>query len=193
MDFQIRSVTQHDFAAIVHLIRAMLSEMYALQGRELSDGDEAWLDFEDRIERALRCDENGSHLDPCAADHLLQMAELIGGDSPPIGVIQASIIHAAPVFRPVQTLYIHALYVLPEYRQHGVGTALLHAALVWGEQLGCVEAELSVLPHNPARQLYKQLGFQVRGVEMRKEMTSATCGDSIDRIPRCLRSNFKHC
>jgi ribosomal protein S18 acetylase RimI-like enzyme len=173
-NFQLRRAAQHDFAAVIRFVHAMLVEMYALGSRELPDHSEAWLDFESRILQSLSRDENGAHTYPCAADHLLEIAETIGGEVLSIGLIEASILHPTPPFRPVQTLHIHALYVLPDYRRRGVGTALLRAALKWGQQQHCRRAQLSVLPHNPARRLYQALGFSIIGLEMRKDMTSVS-------------------
>jgi GNAT superfamily N-acetyltransferase len=171
-DFQLRHATQHDFATIIRFVQAMLSEMYTLSRRELSADSEAWLDFESRILQALNCDEISEHPYPCAADHLLEIAETIGGEVLPIGLIEASSLRPTPIFRPVQTLYIHALYVLPYYRRRGAGTALLRAALDWGQRQHCRCAQLSALPHNPARRLYRQLGFQVFGLEMHIELAA---------------------
>ncbi|NTU65178.1 MAG: GNAT family N-acetyltransferase [Chloroflexi bacterium] len=169
-DFQLRLATQHDFAIIIRFVHAMLSEMYALSSKAISDQGEAWLDFESRILQTLSCNEDGVSRYPCAADHLIEIAEMIGNEVLPIGLIEAGILHPVPIFRPVQTLCINSLYVLPQYRRRGVGTALLRAALDWGQHHGCLRAQLSVLPHNPARQLYQALGFNVYGLEMRKEM-----------------------
>lgn len=148
--------------------------MYALDSRKLSDHTEAWLDFESRILQSLSCDENGASTYPCAADHLLEIAETIGREVLPIGMLEASILHPVPIFRPVPILHIHALYVLPAYRRRGAGTALIRAALAWGQRRHCLRAELSVLPHNPARRLYQDLGFSIFGLEMRKDMTSVS-------------------
>jgi GNAT superfamily N-acetyltransferase len=172
-DFQIRHATQHDFATIIGFVQAMLSEMYSLSSRELSDHSEAWLDFESRILQALSCDENGEHTYPCAADHLLEIAEANDGELMSIGLVEASILPPTMIFRPVQTLQIHALYTLPRYRRRGIGTALLRTAIDWGQRHGCLRAQLNVLPHNPARRLYQALGFNILGLEMRREMTSA--------------------
>ncbi len=172
-DFQLRRATQHDFSIIVRFVQAMLCEMYALNSRTLSDHTEAWLDFERRILQTLSGNETGEHTYPCTADHLLEISEVRASDVLPIGLIEASILRPALNFRPVQTLYIHALYVLPHYRRRGVGTALLRAAIAWGQQ-HCLRAQLSVLPHNPARRLYQALGFSLFGLEMRKEMTSVS-------------------
>jgi ribosomal protein S18 acetylase RimI-like enzyme len=173
-DFQIRRATQHDFATVIRFVHAMLSEMYALGNRGPSDHTEAWLNFESRVLQSLSCNEDGARTYPCAADHLLDLAETIGGEVLPIGLIEASILHPTPIFRPVQTLHIHALYVLPAYRRRGMGTALLRAAIAWGQQHYCLRAELSVLPRNPARRLYQALGFSAFGLEMRKDMTSVS-------------------
>ncbi len=175
-DFQIRRATRHDFATIIRFVHALLSEMYALGNGGLSDYNEAWLNFESRVLQSLGDNENRSitHTYPCAADHLLDLAETTGGEVLPIGLIEASILHPTPVFRPVQALHIHALYVLPTHRRRGVGTALLRAALAWGQQHHCQRAELSVLPHSPARRLYQALGFDTFGLEMRKDMTSVS-------------------
>ena len=169
-DFQIRYATQHDFATIIGLVQALLSEMYMLSSCELSDHSEAWLDFESRILQALSCAEDGEHTYPCAADHLLEIAEANDGEPASIGLVEASILPPITIFRAVQTLQIHALYTLPRYRRRGIGTALLRTAIDWGQRHGCLRAQLSVLPHNPARRLYRQLGFNIFGLEMRKEL-----------------------
>ena len=169
-DFQLMLATPHDFATIIRFVQAMLSEMYALSRRELSEQSIAWLDFESRVLHVLCSNEDGQLAYPCAVDHLLEIAESIGGEALPIGLIEANILHPTPIFRPEQTLHIHALYVLPYYRRRGVGTALLRATLDWGQQQQCLRAQLSVLPHNPARRLYQELGFTVDGLEMRLDM-----------------------
>jgi ribosomal protein S18 acetylase RimI-like enzyme len=169
-NFQLRLATAHDFATIIRFVQAMLSEMYALSRRELSDQSVAWLDFESRVLQALSTNVSGQCSYPCSADHLLEIAELIGGEALPIGLIEANILHPTPIFRPEQTLHIHAVYVLPHYRRRGAGTALLRATLDWGQQQQCLRAQLSVLPHNPARRLYQELGFTVDGLEMRLDM-----------------------
>ncbi len=173
-DYQIRRAAQHDFSTIIRFVHAMLSEMYTLSSHELSDHTEAWLDFESRILQSLSRGENGEQLYPCATDHLLEMAESIDGDSSPLGLVEASILYPTPIFRPMQTLCIHALYVLPRYRRRGIGTTLLRAAIEWGRRRHCQQAQLSVLPHNPARRLYQKLGFTVYGLEMRRGMTSVS-------------------
>ena len=173
-DFQIRHAALCDFATIIRFVQAMLSEMYTLGRRELPAQAEAWLDFESRILQTLSSREEGGLVYPNAADQLVEIAETIEEATLPIGLIEAGSLRPTPFLRPVQTLYIHALYVLPHYRRRGIGTALLRAAIAWGRQQHCLQAQLTVLPHNPARRLYQTLGFSVLGLEMRKEMTSVS-------------------
>lgn len=55
--------------------------------------------------------------------------------------------------------YIDSLAVLPEYRQHGIGRALLRQAIRDGQQQG-LTVTLAVDPDNAgAQKLYKSLGF----------------------------------
>jgi GNAT superfamily N-acetyltransferase len=49
----------------------------------------------------------------------------------------------------------------------GVGRALVEAALEWGQQRGCAEADLGVPEESPARSLYEQLGFRTFRRQMR--------------------------
>ncbi|MFZ0544979.1 MAG: N-acetyltransferase [Candidatus Promineifilaceae bacterium] len=57
------------------------------------------------------------------------------------------------------SLYIASIYLLPEYQNHGVGTALLREVMVDGQTLGR-PVTLQVLKANePARRLYERLGF----------------------------------
>jgi ribosomal protein S18 acetylase RimI-like enzyme len=62
------------------------------------------------------------------------------------------------------TLYVNDLYVLPAHRRAGVGTALLAAAAAERARRGAAFLELAVRPENPARRLYRRMGFaRLRG------------------------------
>lgn len=170
LKFQIRSATLPDFATIIRLVHNFLIEMYGVSSTAIYDWGEAWQDFETRLLQTLNRKEDDEFAYPCAADHRVEIAEVVGDEAQPIGLIEASILDPAPIFRPVRIVHIHAVYVRPHYRRRGVGTALLQSAMEWGRQHQCSQAQLSVLPLNPARQLYRTLGFNGFGTELRKEL-----------------------
>lgn len=56
---------------------------------------------------------------------------------------------------------LNDLFVAPEARQHGVGTALLNAAAAFGRQVGALRLVLSTEAGNTiAQSLYQKLGWQ---------------------------------
>ena len=62
--------------------------------------------------------------------------------------------------------YIYAMYVTPEFRQRGVGRALLDAALARAAKLGLRQVSLSVVTANRAAvHLYESAGFETFGLE----------------------------
>lgn len=68
-------------------------------------------------------------------------------------------------WRVLDELHINNLAVRPEWRRHGVATALLDFVLHEGARLGAKRATLEVRRSNqPARLLYERFGFKVAGV-----------------------------
>jgi ribosomal-protein-alanine N-acetyltransferase len=62
-------------------------------------------------------------------------------------------------------IHINNVAVLPQYRSHGLGTALMHHVLVEGRRLGARRATLEVRRSNlDARRLYERLGFYVAAI-----------------------------
>ena len=53
-----------------------------------------------------------------------------------------------------------SLAVAPPWRRRGIGRRLLNGAAVRARDLGHHELSLSVMPDNPARELYRQAGFR---------------------------------
>jgi ribosomal protein S18 acetylase RimI-like enzyme len=64
------------------------------------------------------------------------------------------------------TLYVNDLYVVPARRRAGVGRALIAAAAAEAARCGAAFLELAVRQDNPARRLYRRIGFErLRGAE----------------------------
>lgn len=61
--------------------------------------------------------------------------------------------------------WILSLAVAPAARGRGLGRQLLQAAVTALEEQGCARIKLTVLPDNPALQLYQRLGFAEAGRE----------------------------
>ena len=60
--------------------------------------------------------------------------------------------------------YVLALWVSPDYRRRGLGSAAIQAVKVWGERHGCDAIELQVFGQNQAAQsFYRSHGFVVAG------------------------------
>ncbi len=81
--------------------------------------------------------------------------------------------------------YIEGWWVDEEYRQTGIGSALMHAAEAWARQQGCNEMGSDAVVENAiSQQAHQQLGYQVSEtlVHFRKPLTSKG-----DRTPLDIR------
>lgn len=159
MSMVLREATAEDVDSVVHLVGAMLRDMASYGGRAL--------DAEDQVESELRAHFTGGLGD---RDHVVLLVALEGSEKAPVGVIEASVRPPHSIFRSRRVLHIHSIYVDPGRRREGIGHTLLDAALEWGREAGCVEAELNVLVNNPARRLYERTGFEVLEVKMSREL-----------------------
>jgi ribosomal protein S18 acetylase RimI-like enzyme len=67
--------------------------------------------------------------------------------------------------------HIFLLYVVPEHRRKGIGTALMRHLETWAKQRGDRQIGLQVFEANtPALSLYQQLGFQTQSLWMTKAL-----------------------
>lgn len=155
-DIVIREATVDDATLVVQFLRTMLEEMATMGGHPVANDSKAWSSFQEHIRLEMVKDER-----------IFLIAE---NANEPVGLAEASIRSDMPIFEPLHLLHIHAVYVLNAYRSKGIGQALLNAILAWGRDRGCKEVELNVLATNPARALYKKVGFTVSGVRMTRTL-----------------------
>lgn len=67
--------------------------------------------------------------------------------------------------------YIFLLYVLPNWRRQGIGTALMQWAEKWARERGDRQISLQVFHHNVhALRLYDTLGYQPQSIWMTKSL-----------------------
>jgi GNAT superfamily N-acetyltransferase len=155
----IRRATAADIPSMVEFLRQMLSDMAAVGGYPVARETEHWKDVATEFQ---------DHLKTPGCLHLL--AETVSRPPTAVGWSFARSSKREPVFEPAQVLHISALYVSPPYRRQGIGRALLTKVLEWGRSVGCMEAELNVLANNPARALYRELGFADAEIEMTRTL-----------------------
>ena len=79
---------------------------------------------------------------------------------------RTTIIHSGP------SGLIDELAVSKRYREKGVGKELISAAVEKCKKLGCCEAEVSTeFTNTSAREFYKRIGFEERGVIFEKDLS----------------------
>ncbi|VXD21891.1 GNAT family N-acetyltransferase [Planktothrix paucivesiculata] len=68
-----------------------------------------------------------------------------------------------------RTAHVFLLYVAPEHRKRGIGSALMVHAQQWATGRGDRKISLQVFTHNqPALNLYQKLGYQPQSLLMQK-------------------------
>ena len=77
--------------------------------------------------------------------------------------------------RGERNAYIFLLYVKPQHRRQGIGSALLHQAENWARARGDRQIGLQVFYHNqPALSLYHKLGYQTQSLWLVKPLDRGT-------------------
>jgi GNAT superfamily N-acetyltransferase len=155
----VRRATEADLPRIAEFLRHMLADMAAVGGHPVSTAPEQWKTAEAEFHDHLQ-----------APDCLHLLAEVADTQPSTLGWAFARSTEREPMFESVRLLHISALYVSPAYRRRGIGRTLLAATLDWGRSIGCTEAELNVLIDNPARSLYRDLGFRAFEIEMTRKL-----------------------
>jgi len=77
--------------------------------------------------------------------------------------------------------HIFLLYVSPEHRRQGIGSALMHQAENWAKARGDCQIGLQVFQQNqPALGLYQKLGFQPQWLGMVKPLRESGSRTGLD-------------
>jgi GNAT superfamily N-acetyltransferase len=136
-NFVIRPAAAHDLPAVVTLIRA-LADFEQLPGPDEAAADRLAADFVGERYQVL-------------------VAEI---DRRVVGFALYFMTYSTFLARP--SLYLEDLFVLPEARRRGIGTAFFRRLIELAKERGCGRFEWTVLDWNePAQSFYRSLGAEV--------------------------------
>jgi GNAT superfamily N-acetyltransferase len=149
----VRDARGDEVRSIVQMIRFMVADMASYGGHAPTTNDAAL----ENLAAAIGDELKGNN-----AKYLI--AESADGNS--VGLAAAKLITLEGVFAPKKTLHISVVYVVPQFRRAGIGSALVAKLLDWGRTIGAEQCDLNVLTKNPARSLYEKHGFEAIEVKM---------------------------
>ncbi len=155
LQIDIRHGTAEDAVLIADLIRDMVVEMALFGGHAVNTSPEIWATVAELVKA-----------NSARSEYIYLIASQRSAVQTIIGLAAANIEPVDSIFVVKTCLHLGAVYTVPAARRHGVARQLIHEALKWGQQMNAVEADLNVLAANPARRLYKQLGFQPHEISM---------------------------
>lgn len=143
---EVRAMMSSEVVASAHLLSHMIADMARTGGQPAAGLDARLAFFTEAIRDGLAKDDRRYVV---AADPVAGL----------VGAANAAVVTPLPVFASQSALHISTVYVAKEHRRLGVGRRLVEALLAWGRERGCPQAQLYVLDANPARVLYRAVGF----------------------------------
>jgi GNAT superfamily N-acetyltransferase len=149
----LRDARDGEAGVVVQMVREMVTDMAGYGGNAPATDNAAWEKIAGTVADELR-----------GARAKYVIAETGGRDA--VGLGGAELITRGGAFAPKKTLHITAIYVIPQFRRGGIGSALLTRLLDWGRTTGSEECDLNVLSASPAKSLYERHGFSVLGLKM---------------------------
>ena len=158
-DIQIRNANVRDCKLIVRFLRAALQDMEAAGGHVVNSDETFWRDFSANVSRTVQHN-----------DRLYLLAQT---GNVVVGYLEGKSNALHEVFAPRRSFHLKVIYVVPEARNQGIATSLVHMALQWATEQGCREADLNVLANSRnAKALYEKIGFSVFRYEMRMQLSN---------------------
>ncbi len=155
-DYTVRSGSTKDFALLVKFMQRTYQDMFP--GQDFSH-------LSQTVEQYLSPDTPLWWV-----EHSAKKKEQVDiFPTPPIGCLWMG--NAIDQISGLRHAHIFLLYVTPEYRRKGIGTALMQYAQNWAKQRGDNQIALQVFQTNtPALNLYNQLGYQIQSLWMIKPL-----------------------
>ena len=162
-NLRIRNANVRDCELIVRFLRSALQDMEAAGGHEVNSDETFWRDFTAKVFRSIQHN-----------DRLYLLAQI---ENEVVGYLEGKLRALHAVFVPKRTFHLNVIYVVPEARRKGIASALMHKALRWATEQGCLQADLNVLANNRnAEGLYKKIGFSIYRNEMRIQLPNHRTG-----------------
>ncbi|MFZ5825574.1 MAG: GNAT family N-acetyltransferase [Bacillota bacterium] len=90
----------------------------------------------------------------------VMVAEELEGKPTIVGYAVGMLQEPPAIFKPELYTFISDLYVTPEYRRKGIGSALVERVRGWGFLKGAYRLSLIIPTGSPAQGLYEKLGFR---------------------------------
>jgi ribosomal protein S18 acetylase RimI-like enzyme len=149
----VRDAGRDEVRSIVQMIRSMVADMANYGGHAPTTDDAALENVAAAVVDELKSN-NAKYV----------IAESADGDL--VGLAAAKLTTLEGVFAPKKTLHISVVYVPPQFRRMGIGSALVANLLDWGHAVGAEQCDLHVLTKNPAKSLYEKHGFEAIEVKM---------------------------
>lgn len=149
MPLEFRQAKPTDLKALLPLVEAYAREQQA--GMPVNQLTDQFMEFvRSGIAQAL------DHPAAC-----VMVAEETGEGKPvPVGYAVGTLQEPPPIFEPEPYIFVTDLYVAPEHRRQGVGTALVERIRGWGWVKGINRISLAIPANSPAQGLYEKLGFK---------------------------------
>jgi ribosomal protein S18 acetylase RimI-like enzyme len=158
-EIMVRDARLDESRYIMEMTRSMIRDMERYGGRAPTTDESAWDKL--AVDLAVEFKEDKSK-------YLIAEA----ADGKRIGLAGARINTLEGVFATKRIIHISVVYVLPSYRRAGVGSKLISQTLDWGRDVGGDYFDLNVVAGNPARSLYRKLGFSEAAINMTRPLVT---------------------